>query len=365
MTTFDTVADGNADAAPALQAALDAGGDVSVPAGTYRLGATLRMPSETTLTAAADARFHLADGVCRTCHDFIVTNANPGNGNRDITLQGGLWDANNAGNPRGAEFDPLAYTGVAVNFINVAGLTLRDLRIHNPEAFFIRLGEVSDFCVEDIRLSADLIRLNQDGVHVGGYSCRGCIRGIHAHGAGVPNDDMVALNADDDVERQLNRGMRRGPIHDIQIEDIVAEDAYTFLRLLSVDQPIRDITVRGLRGSCRIHGVNLNNWRFPKGVGNIRGVLLEDVDLAKTEHADGCPALIKISLAVDDLTIRDLRRRAETHPDVRTLLIDNDQELELTRDGARQHVTAAAGLGLDDVEIAELRLHGQLSGSER
>ena len=87
--------------------------------------------------------------------------------------------------------------------------------MRSSESFFVRLGEVCDFHVEEIRLSADRIRPNQDGIHVGGFSERGIIRSIRATGAGVPNDDMVALNADDDVERQLNLGMRRGPIRHV------------------------------------------------------------------------------------------------------------------------------------------------------
>lgn len=312
------------------------------------------MPSDTQLIAEPGAVFRLADGVGRNCRSFLVTNANPGNGNANILLQGGVWDANNAGNPRGAEYDPFAYTGVAINFTHVRGLTLRDLTVHNPETFFVRVGEVSDFCIENIRLIADSIRLNQDGIHVGGCSERGVIRNICATGVGVPNDDMVALNADDDVERQLNLGMRRGPIRDILVEDIEAEDAYTFIRILSVDQPVERVTIRRLRGGCRVRGINLNNWRFPKGVGRIREIHIKDVDLTMPQTETGTPALIEISLHIDDFEIRGLRRGKTTLAEVKTLVIHNNQNLSMILNSQAQSVNSAVGFVWEDGDIDDL-----------
>ena len=368
---FNEVSDGLRDAAPVLQSALDQCGEISIPGGTYLLGATLKVHSDTSITAAPDAVFRLADGVGTHCRNFMITNTNPGNGNANISLCGGLWDGNNAGNPRGADpeggyfsapldtqdRDPFAYTGVAINFTNVRNLTVRDLTVHNPESFFVRVGEVSDFHIENITLSADKLRPNQDGLHVGGFCERGVIRGIRASGAGVPNDDMIALNADDDVERQLNLGMRRGPIRNILVEDVEAEDAYTFIRLLSVEHAIEDITIRGLRGGCRVHGINLNNWRFPKGVGAIRRIRFEDIELAKTRVADSAPALVKISLGVDDVQLGQLHRGAATLPEVKTLVIDNNQDLEMALDGQIRAVSSVAGVILAEGDISCLRLN--------
>ena len=359
MRTLDQVKDGSRDATPVLQQALDRRGEIRIPAGVYRLGETLRVHSDTSIVAEPGATFRLSDGVGKHCRHFMIANANPGNGNENLSLQGGFWDANNAGNPRGKDHDPFSYSGVAINFTNVKHLTIRDLTVHNPESFFIRVGEVCDFHIENIFLSGDRTHINQDGVHVGGFSERGVIRGIRATAAGVPGDDMVALNADDDVERQLNLGMRRGPIRDILIEDIEAEDAYTFIRLLSVEQPIEDITVRRLRGGCRMHGLNLNNWRFPKGVGALRRIVFEDMELAKTEiRADNAPALLHISLHVDDLTIRGFRRNSRTLPAVQTLLIDNRQPLDMRLDG-KKLALGAGGYAQADGDIGELTLNSR------
>ena len=356
MSTFSEIKEGPCDATPVLQQALDRRGEVHIPAGTYLLGETLQVHSDTSIIADPGATFRLADGVGKHCRNFMITNANPGNGNVNISLQGGVWNANNIGNPRGIDYDPLACTGVVINFTNVRNLTLRDFTVHNPESFFVRVGEVCEFRIENINLSADVIRLNQDGIHVGGFSEHGIIRNIRATGAGVPNDDMVALNADDDVERQLNLGMRRGPIRDLLVEDIEAEDAYTFIRLLSVDQPIEDIAVRRLRGGCRVHGINLNNWRFPKGVGAIRRVSFEDIDLAKVEFGDHSPAIIKVSLKVDEVEIRRLHRRDATLSEVKTLVIDNNQHLDMELDGRNINCSSDAGFVLTEGDIEYLCL---------
>ena len=361
MSTNDKEIGGQVDAAPRLQQELDRRGEIHIPAGDYLLGETLRVHSDTSIIADPGATFRLADGVCKHCRSFMITNANPGNGNVNISMEGGVWDANNAGNPRGVDYDPFAFTGVAINFTNVRGLSLRNFTAHNSESFFVRVGEVCDFHIENILLSADRLRPNQDGIHVGGYSERGVIRSIRGFGAGVPNDDMVALNADDDVERQLNLGMRRGPIRNILVEDIEAEDAYTFIRLLSVDQPIEDITIQRLRGSCRVHGINLNNWKFPKGVGAIRRIRISDVDLAKTELRNGAPALVKVSLRIDDLEIRGLKRREATLSDVKTLVIDNNQSLDMVLDGQARVVTETAGFELPSGDIETLHLSSKPS----
>lgn len=268
MTNLTSIANTANDASPGLQQALDRRGEVRIPPGHYLLGETLRVPSDTSIHAEPGAVFRLADGVGKHCRSFMITNANPGNGNENISLQGGFWDANNAGNPRGTDYDPFAYSGVAINFTNVKHLTLRDLAVHNPESFFIRVGEVTDFLIEDI-------------------------------------------------------------------------------------------TVRRLRGGCRVHGLNLNNWRFPKGVGAIRRVTFEDIELAKTEVRPYAKAIVEVSLHIEDLRIERLKRGAATHPEVKTLLIDNRQDLEMELDGQATHVSAADGFVHPAGDIGRLRLRNR------
>ena len=63
-----------------------------------------------------------------------------------------------------------------------------------------------------------------------------------------------------------------------------------------------------------------------------------------------------MSLSVDDLEIRDLRRGEGTLPQVRTMVIDNDQDLDMRLEGKGCDITAATGFSMDSGNIGELHL---------
>jgi Pectate lyase superfamily protein len=320
---FGARGDGITDDAPAIQKALDGPRRViTIPEGIYLVGETLRIGSERTLIAHPLAVIRLADGAARNAGDFLLANADYHAGNHHITVSGGIWDGNNENNRRGPDGSRESCTGVAINFVNVQHLRLTDLTVRNPDSFSIRLGEAAHFTVENITFDHPVLRPNQDGVHVGGFSEDGVIRNLRAIAHHSTNDDMVALNADDDVERALNLGMKRGPIRNIHVENISAESAYTFVRLLSETQPLTDIRIRGISGGCRYYAVNLNRWRFPEGSGNIRNVHIQDVRVGKTTDAKDLP-LIPINLGVQDLVIERLQRPQEDRHEAPTLVIGN------------------------------------------
>ncbi len=140
---------------------------------------------------------------------------------------------------------------------------------------------------------------------------------------------MVALNADDDVTRHFNRGMKLGPIQNILVENVSAKDAYTFVRLLSNTSPIRNVTIRNIRGGCRMYCLNLNRWRFPKGRGNIENVLLEDVKVSKNP-GNSLP-LIPVSLSVRKMRIKNFIR-TDHYDNAKTLVIDDAIEADISVD---------------------------------
>ncbi len=339
VVDYGAKGDGVQNDAPAIQKALDSGAEVvTIPRGTYVIGNTLLAGSDITIKAEPQAVIRLANDAGNHVNIFLLANKNPGNGNSHITVEGGIWDGNNEHNHRGKDGDMFGYTGTAINFINVRNLVLRNLTVRNPDAFSIRLGEVEDFLIENIVLDHSVVRPNQDGVHVGGFSQRGVIRRISAVHPNTPNDDMIAINADDDVERVINLGMRRGPIRDVLVEDIQAEGAYNFVRLLSKDSRIENITVKNVKGSCRYYAVNINNWRFPVGVGDIRNVRLEHFNVTKKFHeALASRSLIHITLGVADLYISDFQRGSNGGTDqAPTLLLNNGRENIINMDGVQQ-----------------------------
>lgn len=342
--------DGIQNDAIAIQKALDSGAKVvTIPTGTYIIEQTLKIGSGTTLKADPQAVIRLADETGNHVSVFLITNRNHGNGNSDITIEGGIWDSNNEHNHRGKDGDLYGYTGTAINFVNVKNLTIRNLTVRNPDAFSVRVGEVQNFLIEDIILDHSVVRPNQDGIHVGGFSQQGIIRRIKAINPNTPNDDMIAINADDDVERVINLGMRCGPILDILVEDIQAEGAYNFVRLLSKGSLIENITVRRVKGSCRYYAVNMNNWRFPVGSGNIRNIQLEDFSLSKSLMKPN-KNLFHITLNVHDLHIKNVKINEE--PDTSTTLtltLDNKlnntvQEIDKEQKNVPLYVVPTGGI---------------------
>lgn len=228
---------------------------------------------------------------------------------------------------RGKEYQPCAYGGVVLNFSKVRNLAIRGLTVRNPESFSIRLGRVTDFAVEDIVFDQARARPNQDGVHVGGFCERGIIRHLSVSSPGGTNDDMVALNADDDVRRHFNRGMECGPIRNIRIEGLDAANAYTFVRLLSRENPIENVAIDGIRGGCRTNVLNLDRWRFPPGGGKIRNVSVRNLHVHKSEN--NTRPYILIETAVERLRIEDVRRQAADDTSAPTLVIDNGKTNEI------------------------------------
>jgi hypothetical protein len=305
-----------------LQAALDNTDCViSLPAGLYVVSQPLKVHSRTWVDADPDAVIRLADGAGRDAASFLLTNADTENGNHDIVIEGGVWDGNNMANPRKREYHGRSYGGVAVNFVNVCGLTLRAMTIRNPESFSIRLGEVDDFLIEGIRFDQSAPRPNQDGIHVGGLCKRGIVRNLRVISASGTHDDMVALNADDDVERPFNVGLKCGDISDILVEDLESQDAYTFVRLLSHRHAISNIVIRGIRGGFRTNAINADRWRFPAGHGNLWGISIENVIVRKTgPKPDPC---VLIQSACTDVSLRGIRREASDAAHCPMLVLDN------------------------------------------
>ena len=332
--------DGRADDTRALQKALDGGNKtVIIPDGIYLVTEALRVFSNTRITAGPNAVIRLADGAGKKLENWIVCNADTRKGNSGITIEGGTWDANCRANPRGEEHAPGAFSGVAVSFINTRKLTLKNMTVCNPDSFFIRLGDSEDFKVENIRLLNLYPRINQDGVHIGGGCRRGLIRKIHAISPFTPNDDLVALNADDDVTRHFNRGMRCGPIEDIAIDDLYADSAYTFIRMLSQDNPIRNIRAANLRGGVRVNLLNLNRWRFPRGKGNISNVTVKNVAIRKMPAQNTFPDTIErlplcdIGLKINNFIIENFVRLPADCPRAATFAVENDCQNDLKING--------------------------------
>lgn len=349
--------DGATDDAPAIQKLLNRGEPLLYfPPGVYPIGQTLRLPSNTRILAHRAAHFRLADGAGKDADSFLVCNADLDAGNEQICIQGGIWDGNNAGNPRGREDDRQGFTGVLANFRYVKGLSLLDMTLRNSTAYHTRLSGVHDFRVERLRFESTLHTPNQDGVHVAGCCEDGLIRDIVAVGQACTGDDLVALNADDALDRCETRGKLGGPIRRIRVHGLRADDCHSFVRMASVWSEIEDIEVNDVRGGCRVNLLNadglrfcaaplfrLNDERYAAGVGLLRHVRLRDIAVYKSGATD--TALLRLDERMVDFQVEDFRRvraadAAPHTPTVHVAFVNSD---DITLEGISQADAEEAG----------------------
>jgi hypothetical protein len=315
--------DGTTDDAPAIQRLLNAGTPfVYFPAGQYLIGESLRLPSNTRILAHPFARFRFADGAGKDSNSFLLCNADLDNGNENISVRGGIWDGNNENNPRVEESDRNGFTGAMMNFRHVRGLTLTDMRLKNSTAYHTRISGTRDFRIERLRFEDTIQTRNQDGVHIGGCCEDGLIRDIAAVGESCTGDDLIALNADDALDRSETRGKLGGPIRRVRVDGLRAEDCHSFVRMASVWSPIEDIEINDFRGGCRVNVVNADALRFcagplfrrdderyAGGAGLLRAIRLRNVVVHKS--AAGETALLRLDERMADFEVEDFVRVAE------------------------------------------------------
>ena len=288
--------DGEHNDAHAIQTALDSGAEiVYIPAGTYRIGETLRVRSDTHILCDGMARLFLCERKPKKRGDFLLTNADTVSGNRNITITGGIWDGNYDGknNDKPADlFAPDAWSGATLNFCGVENLTLSGLDMRSSTVYHIRMARLRRFTIRDIRFSAVRPAYNQDGLHFGGHVYDGLIENITAS-PGQTNDDLIALNADDSMARLENFDICRGPIEDVTIRNVFAEDCYTAFRMLSVTSPIRRVTIENVYAGCRHFAVNIDGARYcrtplvteaeyPRGAGLLADITIRNMHVWTT-----------------------------------------------------------------------------------
>lgn len=125
---FGAVGDGVADDAPAIQAALNVGGWVYVPAGTYRLATLpLAIGQDTRLTLDPGARLVRAAAAGMLLNGVAGQADTPGyTGRGNIIVEGGVWDAQGA-----------VITGYscAMLFAHAENITVRDATILNVPGY--------------------------------------------------------------------------------------------------------------------------------------------------------------------------------------------------------------------------------------
>ena len=287
---FGAIGDGIHDDYAAFQSALDSGvGTITIPQGVYMISQTLKVRSDTDIIAHRSAKIVMKSISRRKRNEFLLSNSDPLHGNNNIKITGGIWDGNNTAteNAKSDLFDKEGYSGAMLNFVHVDHLELRDMVLTNSVTYYVRLCKIHSFVIENIDLASDSFGSTQDGLHFGGDVKHGKVSNIRALSFGQTNDDMIALNADDSIERVENLDLCRDTIEDITFENIFTQNCHSIIRMLSVTAEIKNIRFKNIVGGFRCQAINADAARYcrtplfqeqdyPNGVGRIRDISLEN-----------------------------------------------------------------------------------------
>jgi hypothetical protein len=288
--------DGIHDDTAGIQALLDAGTSavyLPPPPKHYLISRTLVIHSGQTLRLDPFTIIRLAP----RSDTVMITNDDHDQGNENIALVGGIWDMDNrqqAPNPFPAmgqaglttPYDPARFIGVLMRFNRVRNLTLRGLTLRDPTTFGAQLGNLYQFTVRDITFDyphANPTEINMDGIHIHGNSRYGYVANLK----GMTHDDLLALNADDGMVAEMSRG----PIEDIAVDGLFAEDGWTAVRMLSAGSPIRRVNIRNIHGTYRYNVVSFSDYGLHPGEPSLfEDITLRDIRCAKSRRGlDGNP----------------------------------------------------------------------------
>ena len=243
----------------------------------------LKVHSNTTIECLNRAcGFFLADH----SNQHIIRNANQrpaGREDRNISFIGGTYNGNALKQNR--RHPTLGWIS-AFSLHGVEQLLFRDVSITDMRTFAVHLTNWRRVVFENIYINLGQIpeNSNQDGIHVQGPGEFLSMRNIQ----GRTWDDMIALNADDiNGDWDLNGKFVRndsfgsyasyGPITDVDIDGVQAEDCAQVIRLLSRESRIDRVSIRNVKGTYRDFGVWIGPW-WREG-GDIGRLEFENMDL--------------------------------------------------------------------------------------
>lgn len=310
----NVIGDGVHDDTKGLQALLDSKASVihlPKPSKCYLISKVLKIHSGQTLIVDRNAVIRLADHAGA----HLLTNSDHSGGNERITVIGGIWDGNNLTQTmayhedrknKDLPYDPNRYLGVLMVFDNVKKLHISNVTFKDPEAYAFLAGNLDQFTIENITFDFNMRKGNMDGIHIEGNSRFGRIANLK----GSTNDDLVALNADDAPLFELSRG----PITDIQVDGIWADNAHRAVRLLSCGSPIKRIRISNVFGTYQNEAIILSNHNVhPNCTSDFEDISIHGVFCTNASERVKAPHIrVHTPATVTNLTISDYHRTEET-----------------------------------------------------
>lgn len=281
-----------------------------VPPGIYRLQKPLALVSGVNLDFAQGAVICAADSFQGQA---LVTAADPA-GSCRIRLRGGVWDGEGK-------------LPALMDFRHVQGLRIENAVLSGyGESAFVG-AYLTRFLLRNITLAVKKGIPSGDGIALWGGCDTGIIRTLRHEGES-PKGALVGMYADGKPVS--------APLRQIALRDVASLSCRHFLRMVSVDTGISDISVQDIAGGCShaalaLDGTRLagedsliprNHIRYYTGTGDISGLSVSGMELFSTgaKHT----ALVDVQTNLTGFTLKDLRRpglldKAPACPTVRIL----------------------------------------------
>ena len=162
--------------------------------------------------------------------------------------------------------------GVVETTYHVNRLVLHDITFKDPVTYACTLDTVSYFTVANIIFDFNYgnpFAQNMDGIHMNGNCNYGLIQNLK----GACYDDLVALNADEGS---------RGPITNIRINGIFAENCHSAVRLLTVDNPVEHIHISDIFGTFYTYCIGITKFCFERETtGYFDGLVFDNIHVSK------------------------------------------------------------------------------------
>jgi hypothetical protein len=247
----------------------------------------VKIHSNTTIECVNRAcGFYLADHSNRP----LIANATPqpeGRADHNLSFLGGTYNGN-AEHQQHTTLEHGWTTAFALH--GVEQVLFRDVSLTNSRTFAVYLTNWRRVVFENIYINLDHIpkQSNQDGIHIQGPGEFLSIRNLQ----GRAWDDMIALNIDDLLGdwgsdgkfgrdpasvKRFGSAAGIGPVSDVDIDGVQAEDCAQVLRILSRASRLDRISIRNVKGTYRDFGVWITPY-FREG-GNIGRLEFENIDL--------------------------------------------------------------------------------------
>ncbi|MBE6890769.1 MAG: hypothetical protein E7481_01960 [Ruminococcaceae bacterium] len=238
-----------------LQNLIDnAKGICDIQDGVYTISAPLIVHSGTHLRLSNKAVIRLADNA--SCLMLVNDGYIYEETDKDITIEGGIWDGNNSHQQRINLPDQGSfYRGVIMRLQYTERLSVRNIVFKDPEAYAIQIKDTDGFTIENISFDFNMKRPNMDGVHIQGPAKNGIVRNIK----GATNDDLVALNCDDGYDDGEKPFVTQGDIENVIIDGLYADNGYTGVRLLSCGSTLKNVKITNVFGTYRLYGISFTH----------------------------------------------------------------------------------------------------------